>query len=237
MRKAVMTASAAVCLIFVSATHEAGAVTADDILPLIGPNDVHFAVHQEEEEKAVQLCAQGSYSEAEVLFQRLLSVKENMLGADHPELISVLDNFAWCFFKQRRHAQAAALFKRILAIEEHVLCKDYPGLANTLDNLAAVAVEQENYEEAESLYRRALAVREKTLGKIHLDVATSLNNLAVLHHVRNRAADAVPLLRRALTILKKQLPAGHPKLKLYQKNYDELRKRQEQERRQLREGG
>lgn len=232
-----MTASVAAYLILAAAGHEAGAMTADDILPLIGPDDVHSAAHQKDEEEAVRLCAQGSYSEAEVLFQRLLAVKENMLGADHPELISVLDNFAWCFFKQRRHAQAAALFRRILAIEEHVLCKDYPGLANTLDNLAAVAVEQGSYEEAESLYRRALAVREKTLGKIHLDVATSLNNLAVLHHVWNQTADALPLLRRALAILKKQLPAGHPKLKLYQKNYDELRKQQEQERRQLREGG
>lgn len=237
MRKKIMTASAAACVIFAAAVHKAGAVTADDILPLIGPDDARSAAHQEDEEEAVRLCAQGSYPEAEALFRRLLTVKENMLGTDHPELISVLDNFAWCFFKQRRHAQAAALFKRILAIEENVLCKDYPGLANTLDNLAAVAVEQGRYEEADSLYRRALAVREKTLGKIHPDVATSLNNLAVLHHVRNRAGDAVPLLRRALAILKKQLPAGHPKLKLYQKNYDELRKQQAQERRRLREGG
>ena len=80
------------------------------------------------------------------------------------------------------------------------------------------------------------AVREKTLGKHHIEVATSLNNLAALHHVRNRPADAVPLLRRALTILAKQLPAGHPKLKLYQKNYDELRKRLEKERRRLESG-
>jgi tetratricopeptide (TPR) repeat protein len=236
MRKAVVMASAAVCLLLTAAAHEAGAMTAEDVLPLIGPDDLSSAAHQKDEEEAVRLCAQGSYSEAEVLFRQLLSGKERMFGADHPDMISVLDNFAWCFFKQRRHAQAAALFKRILAIEEHVLCKDYPGLANTLDSLAAVKVEQGRYAEAESLYRRALAVREKTLGKNHLDVATSLNNLAVLEHVLNRPADAAPLLRRALTILAEQLPAGHPKLKLYQKNYDELRKRLEKERRRLESG-
>jgi tetratricopeptide (TPR) repeat protein len=179
--------------------------------------------HQEEEDAAVRLCVQGSYAKAEALFQRILTVKEKTLGASHPALAATLGSFAWCCFQRRRHAEAVVLFKRALAIEEKALCRDHPSLANTLDSLAAVHVEQGRYKEAEALYRRALALREKILGERHSDVATSLNNLAVLRYVQGRSAEAAPLLLRALAILKERLPAGHPKIKLYQQNYDEMK--------------
>jgi tetratricopeptide (TPR) repeat protein len=62
--------------------------------------------------------AQGRYAEAEPLYQRSLAIREQALGAEHPDVAQSLNNLAELYRAQGRYAEAEPLYARSLAIEQ-----------------------------------------------------------------------------------------------------------------------
>ena len=84
-----------------------------------------------------------------------------MLGPEHPDTATTLNNLAGLYQAQGAYAQAEPLYKRALAIREKVLGPDHPDTATSLNNLAVLYRAQGAYAEAEPLYQRALAIRKR----------------------------------------------------------------------------
>ena len=59
---------------------------------------------------------QGKYAEAEPLYQRALGIWETALGPEHPNVASVLENYAVLLRKTGRESQAAEMEARAKAI-------------------------------------------------------------------------------------------------------------------------
>jgi tetratricopeptide (TPR) repeat protein len=154
--------------------------------------------------------SQGRYPEAEPLYRRSLQIREQQLGADHPDTATSLNNLAALYYSQGRYPEAEPLYRRSLQIREQQLGADHPDTATSLNNLAALYKSQGRYPEAEPLYRRSLQICEQQLGADHPDTAISLNNLAVLYESQGRYPEAEPLYRRSLQICEQQLGADHP---------------------------
>ncbi len=152
----------------------------------------------------------GQYKAAEPLYLRALSIREEVLGADHPDVANSLNHLALLYAYQGRYSEAEPLYLRALGIYEEVLGADHPAVAHSLNNLAALYYTQGRYTEAEPLYKRALGIYEEVLDADHPDVATSLNNLAALYRNQGRYSEAEPLYLRALGIGEKVLGADHP---------------------------
>jgi CHAT domain-containing protein/Flp pilus assembly protein TadD len=153
--------------------------------------------------QAYKLYQQGRYSEAILLAQRALNIREKSLGPIHPDVATALNNLALVYEKQGQHADAEPLYKRSLAIYEKTSGPDHPHVATALNNLASLYYAQGRYAEVEQLYKRSLAIREKAFGPDHPDVAPTLNNLANLYRAQGRYADAEPLYKRQLAIWEK----------------------------------
>jgi tetratricopeptide (TPR) repeat protein len=152
----------------------------------------------------------GQYAAAEPLFRQALTLREKLLGSQHPAVASSLNNWAILYRRQGRYAEAEPLFQQALAIREAALGPEHPDVATSLNNLANVCHDEGRMGEAEALFQRALAIREQTLGPEHPDVATSLSNLAILRGDQGRYSDAEALYRRALAIREKVLGPEHP---------------------------
>ena len=158
------------------------------------------------------LHGRARFSDAEMLYQRALAIFEKVLGPEHPDVASSLNNLAALYEDQGRYAEAQPLFRRALAVNEKVLGPDHPDVATSLNNLAALYDDEGNYAQAELLYQRALATWEKALGPDHPDVAACLNNLAGLYRNQGMCAQAEPLYRRALAIFEKAVGPDHPNM-------------------------
>ena len=161
-------------------------------------------------QQVIQLYQEGKYSTAIPLAERVLAIREKVLGKEHPDVATSLNNLALLYSNQGNYQQAEPLYQRSLAIWEKVLGKEHFSVATSLNNLAELYREQGNYQQAEPLYQRSLAIREKLLGKEHPAVATSLNNLALLYQARGNYQQAEPLLQHALAIREKVLGKEHP---------------------------
>jgi CHAT domain-containing protein/Tfp pilus assembly protein PilF len=161
-------------------------------------------------EQVVRLYNQGRYSEATSLAQRVLQIRETLLGQNHPDVATSLNNLASLYQAQGLYTDAEPLYKRALGINEKTFGTNHPSVAATLNNLAQLYQSEGRYADAEPLLKRSLAINERAKGANNADVALSLNNLARLYQEQSRYADAEPLFKRSLTIKEHSLGSNHP---------------------------
>jgi tetratricopeptide (TPR) repeat protein len=152
----------------------------------------------------------GRYTEAESLYLRSLTIREQELGPNHPDTSASLNNLASLYKSTGRYAEAEPLYVRSLAIRAAQLGANHPYTASSLGNLAGLYELTGRYAEAEPLYVRALAIDRIVFGEDHPDTATCLNNLAELYRSTGRYAEAEPLYVQSLAIREAQLGANHP---------------------------
>jgi CHAT domain-containing protein/Tfp pilus assembly protein PilF len=154
----------------------------------------------------------GKYDEARPLGERVVQIRERVLGPEHPDVAAALNSLAFLYFIKADYVKAETLYQRALAIGEKALAPEHPSLAIYLENLANIYsyYKSEDFDKAEQLYQRALAIRKKSLGEEHPLVFFSLNNLATLYQLRGDYVKAEPLYRQALTLAEKLLGAEHP---------------------------
>jgi tetratricopeptide (TPR) repeat protein len=161
-------------------------------------------------EKAIELYKQGKYDEAVPLLEQSLNIRQQVLGAEHPDVAESLNNLALLYSAQGRYTEAEPLYLQALEMWKKLLGAEHPDVASSLNNLAALYESQGRYTEAEPLFIQALEMYKKLLGAEHPFVPTSLNNLAGLYFSQGRYTEAEPLFIQALDMIKKLLGAEHP---------------------------
>jgi len=170
-------------------------------------------------QKASELYKAGKYNEAIPYAKQVLEIYEKILGKDHPNVATSLNNLAGLYKVIGRYSEAEPLYKRSLEIREKAFGREHPSVAQSLYNLAGLyAFIGGRYADAEPLYKRALEIREKIRGSEHPDTAIVLRVLAELYRVTGRHAEAEPLYKRALEIREKAYGKKHPAVALILKN-------------------
>jgi len=152
----------------------------------------------------------GAYATAQPYLERALALRERVLGPDHPDTATSLNNLAYLYQSQGSYDAARPLYDRALALRERVRGPDHPETATSINNLAYLYQSQGNYEAARPLYERALAISERVLGLDHPQTASSLNNLAALLESQGSYDAARPLYDRALALRERLLGPDHP---------------------------
>ena len=146
------------------------------------------------------LRERARYEQAEPLYQRALTIREQALGADHPDTATSLNNLATLYQYQGKYEQAEPLLQRALTIREKVLGADHSDTASSLNDLAGLYRDQGKYEQAEPLYQRALLIYEQAFGANHPFIAITLKNYAYLLRLMQRTEEATVLEQRAKAI-------------------------------------
>ncbi|GHO62320.1 hypothetical protein KSC_012120 [Ktedonobacter sp. SOSP1-52] len=152
----------------------------------------------------------GAYTEAVSYLKQALTISTRVLGPEHPDTATSLNNLASLYEHQGKYEQAEPLYQRALTIWEQVLGPEHPQTATGLNNLAGLYASQGKYEQAKPLFQRALAICEQVLGPEHPQTATGLNNLAALYASQGKYEQATLLYQRALAICEQVLGPEHP---------------------------
>jgi tetratricopeptide (TPR) repeat protein len=158
---------------------------------------------------ATYLHGRGAYSRARPLYERALSIRQKVLGPEHPDTATSLDDLATLLHNQGELSGARPLYERALSIREKVLGPEHPDTATSLGKLATLLEAQGALAAARPLHERALWIREKVLGPEHPLTATSLDDFAFLLQGLGELAVARPLFERALSIREKALGPEH----------------------------
>jgi tetratricopeptide (TPR) repeat protein len=152
----------------------------------------------------------GQYGEAEPLWNSTLAMCERVLGPEHPDTMSSLNNLANLYADQGKYEQAEPLFQRALVTREFLLGPEHSHTLSSLNNLAVLYADQGKHEQAEPLYQLALETYEQVLGPEHPNTLSTVNNLANLYRNREKYEQAEPLYQRALAARERVLGPEHP---------------------------
>ena len=135
-----------------------------------------------------------------------------MLGPEHPEVATSLNNLALLLKAQRKYTEAEQVFKRALLIMEKSLGQNHPDVGTSLNHLANLYQEQRKFAEAElSLYERALALLEASLGPEHQDLTPVINSLVEVIKAQGKPEQAEPFYQQLLAIKEINLGPTHPR--------------------------
>lgn len=158
---------------------------------------------------AVEL-AWGKYARAERAFRRVLEIRKQQLGRDHPGVADALNNIALMASSQGEYDQAEQLHRQALELRQRVLGRTNLASAQSWSNLAAVMRMTGRGEDAVAYHRTALAIRIEALEDDHPLVASSRNGLAIALESLGRHEEALHEHRAALSILETRRGAEHP---------------------------
>ncbi|MCE9578122.1 MAG: serine/threonine-protein kinase [Deltaproteobacteria bacterium] len=154
----------------------------------------------------------GDYAEAEVLHRRALTLREQLLGAQHPLVAESLNNLGVVIYHQGRLDEARPLYERALAMRIAVLGPDHYDVGVTLNNLGGLYLDTGDDAKAADYLGRALANWEHALGPDHPDLAIPLANLGDLANRQGDHATALADCERALRIEEKAAGPDDPDL-------------------------
>ncbi|NEQ86641.1 MAG: CHAT domain-containing protein, partial [Moorea sp. SIO2I5] len=107
--------------------------------------------------------SQGRYGEAEPLYRQALALRKKLLGQDHPDVATSLNNLALLYLSQGRYGEAEPLYRQALALTKKLLGQDHPDVATSLNNLAVLYWAQGDPTSALNLFSQGLEVEEQNL--------------------------------------------------------------------------
>ena len=154
----------------------------------------------------------NSFAEAEECFLKALQIGDRMLGAEHAEMIIVLNDLTRLYLKQGSYASAEPLLLRLLDLKKSK-GEDHPEVATVLASLATVRQALGRHESAEQLWRHVVDIRDRTLAPNHFATATALEHLGESCAARGKIRAALAAFERAQLIRERTLGAEHPSVR------------------------
>jgi tRNA A-37 threonylcarbamoyl transferase component Bud32 len=142
--------------------------------------------------------------------ERALALRRKVLGLDHRETLSTMNNLALAYQDAGRLGDTLPLLKETLERSRIQLGRDDPFTLLAGNNLASAYWDASRLSDALPLLEETLKRRQAKLGPDHPETLVSMNNLSIAYWEDGRLADALPLIEEALKRRRIQLGPDHP---------------------------
>ena len=135
-----------------------------------------------------KLCSEMNFLEAAAAAQEQLTLRREVLGAEHPDVATSLDKLACVLHDGHGAGQdirygdmnPESMLREALDMRRKLLEPQHPDIASSAAHLASLLADRGNYAaETEKLYREALAIRRQA-GIPESDLLESMNDLLIL---------------------------------------------------------
>lgn len=168
----------------------------------------------------------GEYDRAEELFRQALSLRRELSGQDHIDVVSSLTDLAGILRERGRYEESKSLYEQALKIFDSNETHPNESLTTTLSSYGLLLTETADYDTAESVLRQAISMQEELLGLSHPTVATSTNELAQVLKYDGRFDEAEPLYLKAISALENHFGTENLQVALTKENLAMLYARQ-----------
>src|SRR5947207_1935573 len=152
----------------------------------------------------------GKLHDAAALQEKVLEAHQRILGDEHPDTLTSMNNLAGTYGALGRTKDAAALQEKVLEAQERILGDEHPDTLTSMNNLATTYGALARTKDAAALPEHVLDVHQRILGDEHPDTLTSMNNLAGTYGALGRTKDAAALKENVLDLHQRILGDEHP---------------------------
>jgi serine/threonine protein kinase len=154
----------------------------------------------------------GDFPRARRAFDRTLAIRTRLLGEDHLEVATVLNNLGGLYSQLEQVEESIAAHTRALAIQERVAGADDIRVTNSLRGLGILYSRKKEFARGLALQLRVLRIYEATYGSDHPLTAGGFENVAWDLKDLHRLADARSYAERALAIRLNTIGPDHPQI-------------------------
>jgi hypothetical protein len=156
------------------------------------------------------LVSLGYPNEAIGLLVKARATRAALLGAEHPDTLTSMNNLAGAYHLAGKPDLALPLYEETLKLRKAKLGAEHPDTLKGIHNLATGYQDTGKLELALPLFEETLKLMKAKLGADHPDTLTDMNNLAVAYQAAERLDRALPLYEATLKLKKAKLGADHP---------------------------
>lgn len=176
-----------------------------------GPESLEVARHLA---RLAFVCEELSRcDEAETHYERALAIREKILGAEHPDIVTNLLNLGALLNQRGNPSRATELLRRAIAIHARTDNPDGEFLVHAMNELvtalAASSRRTGDYAEITDVFKKLAELCEQSLGGDELALALTLHNLGEICRQRNQLSAAREFLERALALREHALGPHH----------------------------
>ena len=139
-----------------------------------------------------------------------VEVIEDVLGPDHPDMLTVRDNLVGAYDSVGRFAEAIDAWEELLRDCQRVLGPDHPDTLSTRNNLVGAYYSVGRFAEAIDAWEELLRDCQRVLGPDHPDTLSTRNNLVGAYYSVGRFAEAIDAWEELLRDCQRVLGADHP---------------------------
>ncbi len=164
----------------------------------------------EKHRQFVVLFRGGEISKAAQLGEQILITCKKLLGENHSDTTTIMNNLALLYLSMGETAKAELIYLQTRESYKKILGEYHPNYARSLINLGGLYYAMGEYCKAEPFFLQARDFLIKSLGENHSDFAQVLNNLGQLYETKGEYSKAEPHLQKARDIWKKVLGESHP---------------------------
>ena len=189
-------------------------VTAREILDKAS-KDIEIGLAKDPETQAQMMHVMGDvyeklglYPRAQALQQQSMEIRQRVLGPEHPDTLTSMNDLALDLDDSGHYAEAEKLEREALDISRRVLGLEHPDTLMLMSNLGNTLWQEGHYREAEKLNRETLGIQRRVLGPEHPGTLRSMNNLAT--DLDDSDPEAEKLFRETLDIKRRVLGPEHP---------------------------
>jgi tetratricopeptide (TPR) repeat protein len=152
----------------------------------------------------------GEYAEAQKHLERSLALRQQKLGASHPDTLASMDQLAGVYHDRGRDDEAKRLYQKALEFRSARLEPDHPEVLHSLARLALVARQQGRSDEAQRLYKQVIESSRLKLGSDHPDTLRFQHGLAGMYANLGQFVEAESLYKQVIQEQLRKLGADHP---------------------------
>jgi tetratricopeptide (TPR) repeat protein len=159
---------------------------------------------------AMSMHSDGLYKGAGELFVQVMQTWKRVLGDEHPDTLTSMNNLALAYKSQGRWKDAEELQVQEVQTRKRVLSDEHPSTLTSMGNLALTYKSQGRWKEAEELQMQVLQTWKRVLGDEHPSTLTSMGNLAATYKSQGQWKEAEELQVQEMQITKRVLSDEHP---------------------------
>ncbi|ESU07843.1 hypothetical protein FGSG_02411 [Fusarium graminearum PH-1] len=154
---------------------------------------------------AIFLYDRGRWREIKSLFERVWSLRRDVLGEKHLDTIMALQNSGLTYNVEGQYAKVLPIYLEVLQLRRQVLGEEDPSTLISLGLLGSAYFELKQYNKAEILHEKALELQRVVLGEKHIDTIQSMRDLGYTYLRQGRLNKSQEIAIKALEITREVL--------------------------------
>jgi len=162
--------------------------------------------------------ALGNYPAAQVQLESALEIRRRILGDEHSDTVSSMNNLALVYLELSQYDKAEPLIAKALEISRRTLGEEHQKTLASMTNQALLYHQRGQYAQAEPLYVQIVEISRRVRGEADSDTLIAMNNLATLYESRGQYAQAETLHVETLAASRSALGEEHPRTLLSMNN-------------------